>query len=132
MQFLVKIRQIVGWRPSAIGLAHPPLGNSGSATGEGKSFTCMHCSSRNVDFRDVQKAQILTYYFGRFFPKFCMEMKCTKYFECSALANPGASPAQTTQFKWIFRKMKKKNTPTQGIGAFICGIISPYPAQYIK
>ena len=32
MQFLGKIRQIVGWRPSPLGLAHPPLVNPESAT----------------------------------------------------------------------------------------------------
>ena len=33
MQFLRKIRQIVGWRPPLpLGLAHPPLGNPRSAT----------------------------------------------------------------------------------------------------
>ena len=32
MQFLGKVREIVGWRPPPLGLAQPPLGNPGSAT----------------------------------------------------------------------------------------------------
>ena len=33
MQFLGKIGQIIDWRPPPLGLASPPLGNPGSATG---------------------------------------------------------------------------------------------------